>query len=73
MLPRRRPPLTAHYTRVLYELAEIRLFLVLVWVTALLCAATVVLYKLRFRRAFAIISSLGLFSAALMAWLYSNL
>jgi len=50
MLPRRRPPLTAHYTRVLYELAEIRLFLVLVWVTALLCAATVVLYKLAARR-----------------------
>ena len=67
------PNLTGHHPSVLYELAEIRLFLILVWITALSCIATVILYKLRFRRAFAIVSSLGLFSVALMAWLYFNL
>jgi hypothetical protein len=67
------PNLTGHHPSVLYELAEIRLFLILVWITALSCIATVILYILRFRRAFALVSSLGLFSVALMAWLYFNL
>lgn len=58
---------------VLYELAEIRLLLVLVWITALSCVATLILYKLRFRRTLAIVSSLGLVSLALMAWVYFNI
>jgi len=65
--------LTRHNPNVLYELAEIRLLLVLVWITALSCVATVILYKLRFRKTFAIISSLGLISVALMAWVYFNI
>ena len=58
---------------VLSELAEIRLLLVLVWVTALSCVATVILYILRFKRTFAIVSSLSLISLALMAWVYFNI
>ena len=53
-------------------IAEIRIFLVLAWITALLCAATVILYKSRFRVALAIVSSLGLVSLVLMAWVYFN-
>ena len=69
----RRANLTGHNSKVLYQLAEIRVLLVLVWITALSFVATLILYKLRFRRAFAIVSSLGLVSLALMAWVYFNL
>lgn len=65
--------LTGHSSNVLYKLAEIRMFLVLVWITALSCVATVISYGLRFRRAFAIVSSLGLVSLALMAWVYCHI
>jgi hypothetical protein len=64
--------LTGHNPNIFYELAEIRIFLVLVWITALSCVATVILYKSRFRVAFAIVSSLSLLSLALMAWVYFN-
>ena len=62
--------MTGHNPNVLYELAEIRLLLVLVWITALSCVATVILYILRLKRTFAIVSSLGLVSLAIMAWVY---
>jgi len=65
--------LTGHNPNVLYELAEIRFLLVLVWITALSCVAAVILYKLRFRKTFTIISSLGLTSMMLMAWVYFNI
>ena len=65
--------LTRHNPSVLHELAEIRLLLVLVWITALSCVATVILYKLRFRKTFAVVSSLSLISLALMAWVYFNI
>lgn len=64
--------MTRHNPNVLYELAEIRLLLVLAWITALSCVATVILYILRFKRTFSIVSSLGLVSLALMAWVYFN-
>lgn len=65
--------MTRHNPNVLYELAEIRLLLVLGWITALSCVPTVILYKLRFGKTFAIVSSLGLISLALMAWEYFNI
>ena len=65
--------MTGHNPNVLYELAEIRIFLILVWITALSCVAMVILYKLRFRRTFAIVSTWGLVSLALMAWVYFNI
>lgn len=65
--------MTEHNPNFLYELAEIRLLLVFVWITALSCVATVILYILRFKRTFAIVSSLGLVSLAIMAWVYFNI
>ena len=54
-------------------IAEIRIFLVLVWITALSSVATVVLYKLQFKAAFTIIASLGLAFLALAAWAYFSI
>jgi hypothetical protein len=51
-------------------------YFVLAWlhrITAGSFVSTVVLYKLRFRRACAIVSSMGLVSLVLMAWVYFNL
>ena len=64
--------LTGRTPNIFYEFVEIRIFLVLAWITALLCAAMVILYKSRFRVALAIVSSLGLVSLVLMAWVYFN-
>jgi hypothetical protein len=47
--------------------------LVLLWITALSSVATVVLYKLRFKVAFASVASLGLISLALTAWAYYSI
>jgi hypothetical protein len=54
-------------------IAAVRFFLVLLWITALSSVATVVLYKLRFKVAFAIVASLGLISLALTAWAYYSI
>jgi len=54
-------------------IAEIRVFLVLVWMTAVAVVATVLCYKFRFRVAFAIVASFGLVSLALMAWAYFSI
>lgn len=54
-------------------IAEIRIFLGLVWTAALSSVATVVLYKLHFKAAFTIIASLGLASLALAAWAYLSI
>jgi hypothetical protein len=51
----------------------IRVFLILLWITALLSVATVVLYRLRFKIAFTIVASLGLLSLALTAWTYYSI
>ena len=54
-------------------IAKIRMFLVLMWITALSSVATVVLYKLHFKTAFTIIASLGLAFLALAAWAYFSI
>jgi hypothetical protein len=54
-------------------IASIRIFLVLVWITAVAAIATVVLYKFRFKVAFAIVASFGLISLALTAWAYFSI
>ena len=55
------------------DVAAIRIFLFLAWSTVAAVVATVVLYKLRFRTAFAIVSYSGLISLALTAWAYYSI
>ena len=54
-------------------IAAVRVFLVLVWTSATTAAATVVLYRLHFRRAFAIVAYSGLISVALTTWAYFSI
>jgi len=51
-------------------IAEVSVFLILAWVSAAAVIATVVLYRLHFRKAFAIAAYSGLISLALVAWAY---
>jgi hypothetical protein len=51
-------------------IAEIRIFLVLVWVSSVAVIATIVLYRLHFRRAFAIVAYSSLVPIALALWAY---
>lgn len=54
-------------------IAEIRIFLVLVWTTAVSAVATVVFYKLHFKVASKIVGSLGLVSLVLAIWAYFSI
>lgn len=54
-------------------IAAIRIFLILVWSTAIAAIATVVLYKLHLRKAFAIVAYSGLISLALAVWAYYSI
>jgi hypothetical protein len=54
-------------------IAAIRIFLVLVWITALSSVATFVLYKLHFKVAAKIAGSLGLVSLGLTVWAYFSI
>ncbi len=54
-------------------IAAVRMFLVLVWSTAVATVATVVLYKLRLRIAFAIVASFDFVSLALALWAYYSI
>lgn len=54
-------------------IAAIRIFLILVWTSAVAAIATVVLYKLHLRRAFAIVAYSGLISIALATWAYFSI
>jgi hypothetical protein len=54
-------------------IAAVRFFLILVWTSAVAATATVVLYKLHLRRAFAIAAYSGLISLALTAWAYFSI
>ena len=54
-------------------IAEISVFLILVWVSAADVIATVVFYKLHFRKAFAIAAYSGLFSIVLAGWAYFSI
>jgi len=49
-------------------IAEVRVFLILVWVSAAAVISTAVLYTLHFRKAFAIAAYSGLISLALAVW-----
>jgi hypothetical protein len=54
-------------------IAEIRIFLILVWITAVSAVATVLFYKLHFKVASKIAGSLGLVSLALAVWAYFSI
>ena len=54
-------------------IAAVRVFLILVWVSAAAVSATVVLYRLHFRKAFAIAAYSGLISLALAVWAYFSI
>jgi hypothetical protein len=54
-------------------IAAVRVFLILAWSTARAFVATVVFYKLRLRRAFAIVAYSGLISLALTVWAYCSI
>jgi hypothetical protein len=54
-------------------IAEIRVFLILVWVFAADVIATVVLYRLHLRKAFAVAAYSGLISLALAVWAYFSI
>jgi len=54
-------------------IAEVSVFLILAWVSAAASIATVVLYRLHFRKAFAIAAYSGLISLALMVWAYFSI
>jgi len=54
-------------------IAEVRVFLILVWVPAAAVISTAVLYTLHFRKAFAIAAYSGLISLALAVWAYFSI
>jgi hypothetical protein len=54
-------------------IAEISVFLILVWVFAAAVIATVTLYRLHFRKAFAIAFYSALTSLALVVWAYFSI
>ena len=54
-------------------IAAVRIFLILAWSSAIASIATVVLYKLRLRTAFAIVAYSGLISLALTVWAYYSI
>jgi len=55
------------------SIAEVRVFLILVWTSATAVIAAVVLYRLHFRKAFAVAAYSGLISIALTAWAYFSI
>jgi hypothetical protein len=54
-------------------IAAVRIFLILAWSTAVAAIATIVLYKLRLKRAFAIVAYSGLISLVLTVWAYYSI
>ena len=54
-------------------IAEISIFLVLVWTAAVSVIVTVVFYKLHFKVASEIAASLGIVSLALAIWAYFSI
>ena len=53
--------------------AELLIFLILVWNAVGGAVATIVLYRLRFRKAFVIAASSSLISLVLAAWAYFSI
>ncbi len=54
-------------------IAEVSVFLILVWVCVAEVFATFVLYRLHFRRAFAMAAYSGLISLVLAIWAYFSI
>ena len=54
-------------------IAAVSVFLILVWTSAAAVIATVALYRLHFRKAFAIAAYSGLISLALAVWAYFSI
>ena len=54
-------------------IAEVRVFLILVWVSVADVFATFVLYRLHFRKAFAMAAYSGLISLVLAVWAYFSI
>jgi hypothetical protein len=54
-------------------IAEVRVFLLLVWSSVAAVIATVILYRLHIRKAFAIAAYSGLISIVLTAWAYFSI
>jgi len=55
------------------DVAEIRVFLVLLWISAAASIGTVVFYRLHSRKAFAIAAYSGVITLALTAWAYYSI
>ena len=55
------------------SIAEVRVFLLLVWTSVAAMIATVILYRLHIRKAFAIAAYSGLISIVLTAWAYFSI
>jgi len=55
------------------SVAEIRVFLLLVWTSVAAVIATVILYRLHIRKAFAIAAYSGLIAIGLTAWAYFSI
>jgi hypothetical protein len=53
--------------------AEVRVFLILVWISAAALIATAILYRLHRRQAFAIAAYSGVISVALAVWAYYSI
>ena len=54
-------------------IAEVSAVLILVWISAAAVIATVALYRLHFRKAFAIAAYSGLISLTLVVWVYFSI
>jgi hypothetical protein len=53
--------------------AEVRVFLILVWISVAALIATAILYRLQRRQAFAIAAYSGVISVALAVWAYYSI
>jgi hypothetical protein len=54
-------------------IAEVSVFLILAWVSAAAVITTLILYRLHFRKAFAIAVYSSLISLALVVWAYFSI
>ena len=55
------------------SIAEVRVFLVLVWTSVAAVIATAIFFRMHIRKAFAIAAYSGLISIALTAWAYFSI
>ena len=55
------------------DVAEVRVFLILLWISAGTLVGTVIFYRLHRRKAFAITAYSGIITLALAAWAYYSI